>query len=588
MVCRNCGKDLRETAKFCPWCGEKVVPDTNGTAEISEESAPAPANEEIAEIPEENAPVPVTEEIAEIPEENDSVTANEEIAEIPEENAPTPANEEITEISEENAPVPENEETAENSPELAAKFDEKDGLFVVTAQPVSEETENTEILTEKIPDKSVRFPVKRGSAVLAAVFLTALCIAAVYFVPNRIIPFVKYQNAEKLFRNGDYISAESEFLNLGNYSDSRDYVIKCRYEAAVQMMNDGEFQGAAKAFSSLDGYSDSDALAAECLIYAAEAYLAEGSYEAAMSMYYAAGKPELAENTARTRAEALAEEEDYFAAAEAAWKYSEEAAAEYAYLGSEKAMNNGDLKTAANGFAALGEYKDSRKLAMECLYGAYISEYHANGASGETVRGFCIMGDYRDSKGMFIQSAYEYGSKLFKEENYYEAASMFRNSGTYKDSAAMLYRSRYELGKSLEESDPASAYSIFAMLGNYSDSAARKKYAASKLGESSSVWYADGFTSAGDYCTGEFGKNDFLTVYCTAGTDSPSGSVTFVLTLTDSLGSSVSADCENVRNSSSFSGSFPLSAAALGEAEITVSLKDSGEIIRRFEVTIVE
>ena len=345
---------------------------------------------------------------------------------------------------------------------------------------------------------------------------------------------------------------------------------------------------AAREFSALDGYADSDELASECLIYSAEQYIADGNYNAAVSAFYAAGRPELAENISRERAEALAEEGDYFAAAEVATKYSSEDALEYIYLGSQKSMNDGDLRTAADGFEAISEYKDSAALLLECRYDLYYKEYNVNGASGEVVRGFSLLGNYRDSAELFIQAAYEYGIMLFESGRYYEAAAMFRNTGAYKDSSAQLHRSRYELGKSLEQSDPASAHSIFAMLGNYSDSAAKKRSTASSLGENGSDWYADGFTSVNGYCTSEFLKSDTLTVSCTAGTDAPSGPVTLVIIFMDGGNITVSADCENVRNSSSFSADIPLTSASPGKAEVTVSVKDSGKIIRRFEITISE
>ncbi|MDE6595909.1 MAG: hypothetical protein K2K44_07865, partial [Oscillospiraceae bacterium] len=148
-----------------------------------------------------------------------------------------------------------------------------------------------------------------------------------------------------------------------------------------------------------------------------------------------------------------------------------------------------------------------------------------------------------------------------------------------------LYLARYELAKSLENDAPASAKSIFSMLGNYRDSASHKSTAAKKVPES---WYADGYTSVGDYCTTAFRRNDMLTVYCTAGTDSQSGPVSVVLTLTDASGNTASAEYENLRNSGSFSVSFPLNETAKGNAEISVARKDNGAVLRSFEITVAE
>lgn len=318
----------------------------------------------------------------------------------------------------------------------------------------------------------------------------------------------------------------------------------------------------------------------------AENYMENGEFEAAMSVYSAAGKSELAETAAEERAEKYAAEGDYFAAYELAEKYcKEELATEYFYLAAEKARKDGDFKTAADSFYRLGGYKNSAELAEECTYEFYRSEYAKNGASEETARGFYFLGNFRDSHDMYLQNAYEYGAKCFEEGDFAAAAAMFRNAAGYKDAGGQLYTARYELAKSLENDDPASARSIFAMLGNYRDSSSHKSTAAKKVPES---WYADGYTSVGNYCTTAFRRNDMLTVYCTAGTDSSSGPISVVLTLTDESGNTASAEYENLRNSGSFSVNFPLSDTAKGKAEVSVSRKDNWAVLRNFEITVAE
>ena len=629
MVCPNCGKSLRETAKFCSWCGEKLtdisadIPPAESIPEFTLESiieettaklhksVPEPVSEPISEpIPEEivqeSAPVveavpepisePVPEEIAQEPAPVVEAVPEPIPEPVPEKavQEPAPAVEIVTETVTE--PITESitkpiakhaqEDTDEESAELAVEFNQSEDLFVVSRQPEPAVSETPEIHSSSY--RSVRFSSRHGAAIFSAALIAVACISAIFFIPYRLVPHIKYKNAEELFHNGDYEAAYAEFSELGDYSESKDYLMKCRYSSAEQLMNAGHFSEAARAFSALEGYGDSDKLASDCLIHSAEQYIADGNYNAAVSAFYAAGRPELAENISRERAEAFAEAGDYFAAADVAEKYSREEAVEYIYLGSAKAMKEGSLKAAADGFAVIDGYKDSDELRQECLYGYYFEEYERNGASSEIVRGFYWLGDYMDSAELFIQSAYEYGKILYDDGNYYEAGLMFRNAGTYKDSLAMLYRSRYELGKLLEQSDPASAHSIFAMLGNYSDSAAKKRSTASSLGENGSDWYADGFTSVDGYCTSEFLKSDTLTVSCTAGTDAPSGPVTLVIIFMDGGDITVSADCENIRNSGSFSADIPLSAAAAGKAEVTVSVKESGKILRRFEITISE
>ena len=670
MVCPNCGETLRENAKFCSWCGERLDEIPNKELdEIPDEKLNEIPDEKLNETPDERLDETPDEKLDEIPDERLDETPDEELDEKPADmSEDVPAAENIPEVdtesiikatlrqpipveksirkaageplpvvesliehmretagkavpeeesipqhlqeteeetvpAEESVPehlqeteeeavpeeesIPEHLQEAEEDPaELAVEFDRSDDLFVVSRQPEPAAEEASE--TQSEPYRSISFSSRHGAIIFSAAVIAAACLSAIFFIPNRLMPYIKYKNAEELFQSGNYSAALAEFSGLGDYNDSGEYILKCRYGSAEALMEEGLFAEAAKEFSALEGYADSDSLASDCLVHSAEQYIAEGNYNAAVSAFYAAGKPELAENISRERAETLAKAGDYFAAADVAEKYSTEEAVEYIYLGSAKAMKEGDLKTASDGFAAITEYKDSGVLLKECLYGFYYTEYANNGASGEIVRGFRMLGDYKDSKEMFVQSAYEYGNLLLDKESFYEAAAMFRNAGAYKDSMALLHRSRYELGKSLEESDPASAHSIFALLGNYSDSAAKKRAAASNLGENGSDWYADGFTSVNGYCTSEFRKSDTLTVSCTAGTDAPSGPVTLVIIFMDGGDITVSADCENIRNSGSFSADIPLSSAAAGKAEVTVSVKESGKILRRFEINISE
>ncbi len=540
MICKNCGGELRETAKFCPWCGEKVQREN-----ISAEKAPEEDTEE--DIKEDT---------------------KEDIKENTEKNT-----------EEDTADPADNGNDSGTAPELAVKFDNTDDLYVVSEQPPAPVCEQPDV---RISEKTVRFSFRYGSALIAAAFITVIVIASVFIVPEHIVPYMQYKKAEKYFQSGDIAAAEDIFSSLEGYRESAEYIKKCHYSAAAGSMEKGDFVQAAKAFAALDGYADSDELASECLVRSAEAYAEAGNYDAAISAYYMAGKLDLAEDTARSRAESLMESGDFFAAAEAAEKYSHEKALEYLYEGSKSAMQNGDTKTAAKGFEMLGDHNDSEQLLQECNYRIFADDYYKNGANADNVRGFHDLGKYRDSETLFVKAAYDYGNSLFDSKEYYEASLMFINAGDHENSSASLHRCRYELGRSLEKSDPDSARSIFAMLGNYSDSASRK----AAVSSGTSGWYADGYTSEDGFCTSRFRNSDTMLVSCTAGTDVSSEPTTITITLSGKDGYSVSADCENVRNSGYFSASISLASAPAGQAEITISLKDSGKVLRRFEITI--
>lgn len=560
MKCKKCGNDMRDEAKFCPYCGEKVeiIP--------ADESS---QNEKTEIIPEIGKNISVSEEKNE--EKNGNFAPEREAAEIAEETRETPVQKEETVSAKK-----ETEETKAEIMEISGKFNQRDDLFFVSGN-----SENA----GGVPVEAVK---KKKFPVFAVVFalILAVSVPAAYFIPTKIIPSIKYKNAEKLFSAADYEAAEAAFSELGNYSQSAGYIVKCRYEKAARLMADGLFPEAADAFTRLDGYEDSDELVRECMVKIAEKYLENGDLDAAMSTYTAAGMPDLAESAAAKRAEVLAGEENYFAAAEIAEKYcGKDVSDEYLYLGAEKARKDGDLKTAADTFYKLGNYKNSAALAEECTYGFYSAEYAEKGASEETARGFYFLGNFRNSKELFMQNAYEYGVKCLENSDYASAAAMFSNAAGYRDAAGQLFLARYGLGKSLESESPASARSIFAMLGNYMDSANRKKVVSQGVSES---WYADGFTSVGDYRTAAFVRSDTVTVYCTAGTDSPSPPITVTVSLEDAAGSVFLAECENVRNSGSFSVNFPLEAVSAGTAKITVSKKDGGAVLREFVIYISE
>ncbi|MBQ8175628.1 MAG: zinc-ribbon domain-containing protein [Oscillospiraceae bacterium] len=539
MYCSNCRKELREGAKFCSFCGTTVnIKDE----EITEKA--------------------VTEEISAVTEE-----AADEKAYTQQESA-------AEEIAAENK-----EEIKADSPEFTEKFKEEDGLFVVREQPA-------DISSVTVFKEKKKFPwVKVSVAVVCA---AAIGVSA-YIIPTTVIPAIKYSNAQKLFESGDYQGAETAFEALGNYKESSDYIIRCRYGEAEQLFNNGKYPEAADAFTALNGYSDSDARAAECMVCIAESFISVGDYDAAMSVYAAAGKPELAEQTALKKIEALAADGKYFEAAEIAENYcSEDVVTEYLYQGALAAKNAGDNKTAADTFYKLGDYNDSAALAEECTYSFYMSEYTQNGASEEVVRGFYFLGKFRNSHDMFLDASYQYGLECEENKDYAAAAAMFRNCGTYKTSMDELYKSRYNLGKDLLNRDPASARSVFALLSTYGDSAEQKKIAASRLSGGHEDWYADGYTSVGEYYTTVFRKSDTLLISCTAGTETISSPITLVLTLSDSNGTAVTADCENVRNSGSFNGSFALSSMASGDAQITIARKDNGTVLRTINITITD
>lgn len=568
MYCSECGKELRENAKFCSFCGT-TVESAAEKADVEIVSDDTAAAEEFAEEVVEDD-IAVTEEIIQ---KNDTDEKAEEI----------PVGDEAENNSAEYVTAANTEPEETNRSEFTDKFKEEDGLFVVKEHTADISSVTVFKEKKKLPWVKISIAVACAAAIGVSAFI----------IPTKVIPAIKYSNAQKLFESGDFKKAAEVFEELNNKNyypvESYDYIIKCQYGMAEQLFSEGKYPEAADAFTALDGYSDSDARAAECMVAMAEKYIADGDYDSAMSVYKAAGKADLAEQTALKKIEALAADGKYFEAAEIAENYcSEDVVTEYRYQGALAAKNAGNFKTAADNFYKLGDYSDSAAHAEECTYSFYMSEYTQKGVSEEIVRGFYFLGDFRNSHDMFIDASYTYGLKCKENGDYASAVAMFKNCGTYKTAINELYNARYNLGKALLDKDPASARSVFALLSTYGDSSAQKKVAASRLPDSHEDWYADGFTSVGDYYTTVFRKTDTLLITCTAGTETISAPITLTLKLIDSGGNEVSADCENVRNSGTFSGSFSLSAMESGNAQIIIARKDNNTVLRTIDITIAE
>ena len=237
MECAKCGGKMRETAKFCPYCGAKaeIAPETEIISETVEKK----------EVPQEKAEIAAPENgNAEIAEETrETVCPNEE-------NRAEAAVEEVTQNI-------QKEETAEivkatrktpfadgGNTEISEKFNEKDGLYVVSGQ--SAEMSEIGKETWNFPTEKRKFPVFK---VIAAVLLAGISVTSVYFISEKAIPDLRYKNAEKLFLQADYDAAEEIFAELGNYAESSDYIIRCRYERASELMANGQYPEAADACS---------------------------------------------------------------------------------------------------------------------------------------------------------------------------------------------------------------------------------------------------------------------------------------------------------------------------------------------------
>lgn len=233
----------------------------------------------------------------------------------------------------------------------------------------------------------------------------AVVIAAAIFVLLVFMPSMRYDNAQKLFKEGKYIDAFGEIdkLSMGY----RDIGELYPYYSAYADFERGEYKQAARQFNSLGSYKNSRDMANECNYLLAERLLNDGKYDEAKTAFAALG--------------------DY--------KDSADKMNQYAYDAAMELLDAGEYEKAKSAFSALGDFKDSADKEMECSYNI-ASALLAAKNYGEAFSAFAALGNYKDAKEMQSECDYRAATDLFNAGDYDGAAKRFALLGNYKDSSA--------------------------------------------------------------------------------------------------------------------------------------------------------
>ena len=158
------------------------------------------------------------------------------------------------------------------------------------------------------------------------------------------------------------------------------------------------------------------------------------------------------------------------------------------YASAESMRVSGDYNGAAKAYAALGNYRDSAKKALDSAHEAIYQEAEALLAAGDAegaAEKFRSLGDYGDSATRaeqigqsLLQERYEQAEALLREGDYDRAAVGFRRLGEYADSALRAQEAQYRAAELLlQAGDYDGAILRFEMLADYGDSAKRMEEA---------------------------------------------------------------------------------------------------------------
>ena len=100
----------------------------------------------------------------------------------------------------------------------------------------------------------------------------------------------KYNDAVSKEKAGEFDAAIALFAELGNYSDSSEWVIEAQnakaYAAAASLMASEKYEEAIEAFKELNGYKDSKTQITECTYLKADRLRKNGEYKEAYAIYW--------------------------------------------------------------------------------------------------------------------------------------------------------------------------------------------------------------------------------------------------------------------------------------------------------------
>lgn len=137
------------------------------------------------------------------------------------------------------------------------------------------------------------------------------------------------------------------------------------------------------------------------------------------------------------------------------------------YGNASRLLDDGQYEQAADAFAALGEYRDSRDMVLECDY-RYALALLEDGGYDEAAEIFEELDDYRDSAEMVKECAYREAIALLESGKYEKAIAAFSEIKDYADSAAQIAEAHTQIGIAfMEEERYAKALEAFLAAGDY-------------------------------------------------------------------------------------------------------------------------
>ena len=343
----------------------------------------------------------------------------------------------------------------------------------------------------------------------------------------------KYEEAQKLVREGAYDEAITAFTEIDGYEDSSKYLM---YIKAIQLAEKGEWELAVNSLTTLGDFADSKMLA---IYYQAQAYEAKESYEEADVLYrtiatfkdsteHIAAIPDLIldrdfanskwklewsgkwddmlemlsktysddENKMKQKVYDVAQEQlnkKHFDAAHAlfsalAREWYEDSTVRvkdtvFAYA--EDQMEQGEYTVALDAMTKLENYPAAEEPIRECRY-QLATQAEENGQYAKAYAEYIDLGEYKDcaDRAAHFENEYAAATALLAGGEYDNAKSAFEALKDYADAKKMAKESVYQKGKKqLADGQFDEAEATFESLEDYADARTMAKESAYQKGK---------------------------------------------------------------------------------------------------------
>lgn len=558
MICSKCGAVLKDTAKFCSFCGEKTGEPTPSQA--------MPDNMPSAENVYNNKP---------------SVTESAQTASV-------------TAVSS----ADENSVKDKSAPRLTADSEPAAEKMTVEKPLVEEAEISYGGKAEKTKAKGKGG--KKHGAVIAAVAAVVVIGAGAAAYPFYIKPYIEYSGAVKAMNAGSYEEAAADFAALGDYKDSAAKADEAWLALAKSRISESDFDGAIAVLDTLPDSENAQGLRKDALFGKADKLEQSGDYSTAAEIFAQLGAyngaSERYASAVTAYADSLAQQGRYAEAVSAAEgsavSFDEEKLMGYRVGAAEAYASDGDYGSAVSVLEhAADSFYNGAPVAMlitDYTYSGIVAEIESGKADEALARQLAELGPYKDSAARLSQLCVAVGENYFNAGLYREAAAVFTNAGTFGGAQEKLKASLYKLAeKYAAEGDNASARSVYLALGNYSDSRKKASEAASKLGNADHKnWYVSADTYAGSFCTAKFGSGDTVTVSGTLMNSRPTAAPGVIVLAVMPDGSTRSEMCGDIAADGKFTVSFETAEDMSGTMEFRIMLTDKGVLLRTMTAEI--